>query len=187
MESLPFIFFMSSLHLASAATLVRPCSNDDMAILAAIYEPYVLQTTVTFETVPPSAQEMSERREKILAFGGVYLVAEQEGAVVGYAYAGPYRNRPAYRHTVEASIYIEMTHKRQGIGRLLMERLINECVAQGFRQMVSVVAGADNLASMALHEHCGFRLAGRLTQVGRKFDRWLDTTVFQRELTPITD
>jgi L-amino acid N-acyltransferase YncA len=178
---------MSSLHLTTAATLVRPSDPTDMAAVAAIYEPYVSRSTVTFETEPPSAQEMAARREKVLGFGGVYLVAEQEGAVVGYAYAGPYRSRPAYRHTVEASIYIDGTHKRQGIGRLLMERLINECVARGFKQMVSVVAGAENVPSITLHLHCGFRVVGRLTQVGRKFDTWLDTTLLQRELTPIID
>jgi len=161
---------------------VRPGEQEDVAAIAAIYAHHVRSGTGSFETEAPDASEMQRRRAAMVGQGFPYLVAESEGVLVGYAYAGPYRARPAYRNTVENSVYVRPDAMRQGIGRMLLERLVEECAARGFRQMIAVVGDSGNLASIRLHERAGFRLIGVLRSVGWKHGRWLDTVLLQRAL-----
>lgn len=161
---------------------IRAALMTDIPRIAEIYAAYVTSTTVSFELVPPELAEMERRWRAIQALKAPYLVAESAGQVVGYAYAGAYRSRPAYAYTVENSIYLNPEWTGQGIGRLLLERLIDECTARGFAQMVAVIAGTDNRASIKLHQSCGFVMVGRLQKVGFKFGQWLDSTLMQRAL-----
>ena len=111
-----------------------------------------------------------------------YFVALLDGQVAGYAYAGPYRPRPAYRFTVENSVYLAPAIHRRGVGRQLLERLITDCETRGFRQMIAVIGDSANAASVGLHTRCGFQMIGTHPNVGLKFGRWLDTVMMQREL-----
>jgi L-amino acid N-acyltransferase YncA len=162
--------------------LIRPSTEADIAQIAAIYAHHVLHGTASFETEPPDDAEIARRRSDVLARGLPYLVAEDAGAVAGYAYAGPYRARPAYRFSVEDSVYIEASRAGQGIGSLLLARLIEEAEEAGARQMIAVIGDSANIASVRLHEKFGFRYVGVLRSVGYKFERWLDTVLMQRPL-----
>jgi len=153
-----------------------------MEAVTAIYGHHVLHSPATFELDPPSFDEMLRRRRALVDNDYPYLVAERDGHIVGYTYAGPYRPRPAYRATVENSIYIHPDHERQGIGRALMRALIVECARRDFRQVIAVIGDSANLASIKLREDAGFRLVGTLQSVGFKFGRWLDSVLMQREL-----
>jgi L-amino acid N-acyltransferase YncA len=166
-----------------ADIVVRPASEGDIEAVAAIYAQHVLRGTGSFEAEAPAAEEMRRRRLEVVTRGLPYLVAEAAGgAVVGFAYAAFYRPRAAYRHTVENSVYVRDQEKRHGIGRRLLEALIAECSARGFRQMIAVVGDSANLASIRLHEALGFRPVGTLRAVGRKHGRWLDAVLLQRPL-----
>jgi L-amino acid N-acyltransferase YncA len=119
----------------------------------------------------------------VLLDGGFpYLVAEIDGALAGYAYAGPYRTRPAYRFTVEDSIYIDPAAQRRGVGRALLDRLIEEATRRGFRQMIAVIGDSRQTPSIELHRAAGFRMVGNFENVGYKFERWLDSVLMQRAL-----
>lgn len=161
---------------------VRPSQDGDVAAITAIYAHHVLHGTASFEEAAPDAAEIARRRAAVLAQGFPYLVAESGGAVVGYAYAGLYRVRSAYRFTAEDSIYIHPDRARQGIGRALLPVLIDRCTALGYRQMVAVIGGADNAGSIGLHTAFGFAHVGRLPAVGFKFGRWIDSILMQRPL-----
>ena len=160
---------------------VRSCTLQDMAEVAAIYAHHVLTGTASFEDIPPSLEEMNARRAAVLAHGCPYLVAERGGRIAGYAYAGEFRTRPAYRFTVENTVYLEPSAARAGVGRVLMNEVIARCGQAGFRQMIAVIGG-ENPASVAFHAALGFRCVGQMAAVGFKFGRWLDTTVMQRGL-----
>ncbi|MGH7121027.1 MAG: GNAT family N-acetyltransferase [Acetobacteraceae bacterium] len=162
--------------------LIRPGAETDIAAITAIYAHHVETGTASFETEPPAEQEMRRRRANLAARGYPYLAAEGGSEILGYAYAGPYRARPAYRHTVENSVYVRCDAMRRGIGRSLLEHLIAECAARDFRQMVAIVGDQANSASIRLHECAGFRRIGVLTAVGFKHGRWLDTVLLQRAL-----
>lgn len=162
--------------------VIRPALPTDMARVAAIYRHYVLESTATFEFDPPTAEEMEARRRKVTDNGGPYLVAECGGQVVGYAYAGSYRSRPAYSHTVEDSIYLDADWAGRGIGRKLLLALLDATAAAGFTQAIAVITGSGDGPSIRLHRACGFAHVGCLTAVGRKFDTWLDTILMQRAL-----
>jgi phosphinothricin acetyltransferase len=125
---------------------------------------------------------MTRRFQALIDGGFPYFVAVLEGSVVGYAYASSYRPRPAYRFTVENSVYLRPAAHRRGIGRQLLERLIAECETRGFRQMIAVIGDSANAASVGVHAACGFRMIGTHPHVGLKFGRWLDTVMMQREL-----
>ena len=125
---------------------------------------------------------MARRYEMLRAGGYPYLVAELDGEIVGYAYAGPYRARPAYRWSVEDAIYIAPSSQRRGIGRALLERLIANAEVGGFRQMIAVIGDSANAGSIELHRAAGFRMVGTFDNVGFKFGRWLDTVLMQRAL-----
>jgi phosphinothricin acetyltransferase len=127
---------------------------------------------------------MARRMAALLEGGFPYIVAEMAGGLAGYAYAGPYRPRPAYRHSVEDSIYVDPRFQRRGIGRVLLDRLIADCERRGFRQMIAVIGDSAQTASIELHRAAGFRPIGTVENVGFKFDRWLDTVLMQRALGP---
>ena len=158
-------------------TLVRPAAAADIPAVAAIYALHVQTSFASFEETPPTAEEMRRRFERIVALGLPYLVAEIEGGVRGYAYAAPYRERSAYRFTVENSVYIHHGWGRRGIGRVLLAELIERSAAAGKRQMIAVIGDSGNAASIALHAALGFRHAGTLPSAGFKFGRWVDSVL----------
>jgi len=164
------------------AALIRPVRPADIAAITHIYAHAVLHGTASFELEPPQEAEMARRQDALLAGEFPYLVAEGDGGVLGYAYAGPYRARPAYRFTVEDSVYIAPEAQRRGLGRLLLEALIVESEARGYRQMLAVIGDSAQHASIALHTTLGFRLIGTFEAVGFKFGRWLDSVLMQRPL-----
>jgi L-amino acid N-acyltransferase YncA len=162
--------------------LLRCAELRDLVVITAIYEHAVQYGTASFEIDPPDQPEMTRRYETLRAVGFPFIVAEDQGAVVGYAYAGPYRSRPAYRFSVEDSIYVAPQAQRRGIGRALLQRLLEETERSGFRQMIAVIGDSANLGSIELHRASGFRLVGTFENVGFKFGRWLDSVLMQRPL-----
>lgn len=154
----------------------------DVPAIAAVYAHHVVHGTASFELEPPDETEMAARLGKVLDAGGPWLVArDEDGRVIGYAYASQFRDRPAYRFACENSVYIQHDRRGEGIGRALLALLIVEAERAGFRQMIGVIAGAQP-ASVRLHAACGFKEAGRMRSVGRKFGAWHDTYYMQREL-----
>lgn len=160
--------------------MIRHALPGDLDRITQIYADAVLNGTASYELEPPTRTEMGERFEALMDGGYPYLVAEREGAIVGYAYAGPFRARPAYRFIVEDSIYIAPEAKGAGIGKALMQALIDETTALGFRQIVAVIGdGHAESASVRLHERLGFHHTGRMEGSGYKHGRWLDTVFMQ--------
>jgi phosphinothricin acetyltransferase len=167
---------------AMPAPEIRPATEADLPAITEIYEHAVRHGTATFELISPDLTEMT-RRFKTLTDGGYpYLAAALDGRVIGYAYAGPYRPRPAYRFSVEDSIYIDPHAQRRGVGRVLLEHLIEECERRGFRQMIAVIGDSAQAPSIELHRALGFRMIGAVENVGYKFGRWLDSVNMQRAL-----
>jgi phosphinothricin acetyltransferase len=162
---------------------IRPAAAADLRSITEIYDHAVRYGTATFELIPPDLAEMTRRFAVLVDGGFPYLVAAMEGRVVGYAYAGAYRPRPAYRFTVENSVYLEPSIHRRGIGLRLMERLIAACEARGYRQMIAVIGDSANAGSIGVHTRCGFQMIGTHPNVGFKFGRWLDTVMMQRALS----
>jgi len=162
--------------------LIRDSRGTDVPAIHAIYEHYVLRGLATFEEVTPTLDELRNRRDVLRAMDMPHLVAELEGRVVGYSYAGPYRARPAYRFTVENSVYIEDGLSGRGVGTALLTELIARCQRGPWRQMVAVIGDSANAASIALHRRLGFRHIGTLEAVGFKLGRWVDTVFMQRAL-----
>ena len=165
-----------------SAIEIRPASEADLPAITAIYEHAVLKGTATFELIAPDLAEMHRRFDALSSGGFPYLVATLDGRVVGYAYAGAYRPRPAYRFTVENSIYLQPAIHRRGIGMTLMRRVIDECERRGYRQMIAVIGDSANAGSVGLHRACGFQMIGTHPNVGLKFGRWLDIVVMQLAL-----
>jgi L-amino acid N-acyltransferase YncA len=161
---------------------IRPATPADLSAVTRIYDHAVRQGTASFEIEPPDETEMARRYRALLGGGYPYLVAERDGKLAGYAYAGAYRTRPAYRWTVEDSVYVDPAASRQGIGRALLDGLIAECTARDFRQMIAVIGDSAQTASIELHRAAGFRLVGTIENVGFKFGRWLDSVIMQRAL-----
>ncbi len=160
---------------------IRPATPSDIPAITTIYAHYVATSVATFELIPPSEAEMLDRYVQLASAGFPYLVMESDARVLGYAYAGPYRPRPAYRFTVEDTIYLAPEAVGRGLGAQLLGELIAQCQSQGHKQMIAVIGGASE-ASCRLHARLGFHEAGRLANVGYKFDRWLDTLLMQRAL-----
>ena len=169
---------------AMNALRVRLATDADVPAIAAIYAHHVATGTASFELLPPSVNEMRERFDACRKGDSPFFVAVRAGRVVGYAYAGPYRARPAYRHTVENSVYVDPGEIGRGVGSALLPVLIEHCAARGFRQMIAIIGGSDNAASIRLHAKHGFVEAGRLVAVGYKHERWLDTVMMQIALGP---
>lgn len=161
---------------------IRDGSVADIDAVQSIYKREVLEAIATFEKIPPTLDEMLNRRAAILQHGLPYLVAEIGGKVVGYSYASEYRARSAYNKTVEDAIYINPDYHGRGIGRLLLETLITKCEAADFYQMIAIIGDSDNRGSIALHKKLGFRNVGTLKSVGFKFGRWVDSVIMQRQL-----
>jgi phosphinothricin acetyltransferase len=161
---------------------IRPTVAADLPAITDIYAHAVRFGTATFELIPPDLDEMTGRFEALDGAGYPHFVAALEGRVIGYAYAAAYRPRPAYRFTVENSVYLQPAVHRRGIGRQLLLRLIHECQARGFRQMIAVIGDSANAASIGVHSRCGFEMIGTHANVGFKFGRWLDTVLMQLAL-----
>ena len=162
--------------------IIRPASEADLPAITDIYDREVREGTATFELDPPDLAEMTRRFRSLMDGGFPYLAAEVDGRTVGYAYAGPYRPRPAYRFTVENSVYLHPSTHRRGIGLQLMQRLLAECVQRGYRQMIAVIGDSANAGSVGLHTRLGFQMIGTHPNVGLKFGRWLDTVMMQLPL-----
>ncbi len=161
---------------------IRPAAAADLPFVTEIYQHAVLYGTATFELIAPDLAEMTRRFDTLTAGGFPYLVAALGGRVIGYAYAGPYRPRPAYRFAVENSVYLQPAAHRRGIGMQLLQRLIGESEARGYRQMIAVIGDSANAGSIGVHAKCGFQMIGTHPDVGFKFGRWLDTVMMQRAL-----
>jgi phosphinothricin acetyltransferase len=165
-----------------ADVVIRPSRDSDVPAITEIYRRNVVEGTGSFEVVAPDEGEIARRRDDVIRRGCPWLVAEIDGAVVGYAYAGPFRAREAYRFTVEDSVYVKPESFRQGVGRLLLEKLIDECRRAGYKQLLALIGDSRNTGSIRVHEVCGFQHCGVMKNVGVKFDRWLDVVVMQLEL-----
>jgi len=162
---------------------IRAATPADIPHIARIYAPAVTSGSSSFELEAPDEAEMARRMQTVRDGGYPYLAAEVGGRFAGYAYASVYRTRPAYRFSVEDSIYIDPDMQRRGVGRALLAALIDECEARGFRQMLAVIGDSPNQpGSVGLHEVCGFRIVGQLPGIGYKFGRWVDTLLMQRAL-----
>ena len=171
----------------SGDVIIRPSRDEDIGAIAAIYGHHVLHGLASFEETPPELAEMARRRGDILARGLPYLVAAREGRVVGYCYAGPFRPRVGYRYTLEDSIYIDAAEVGRGIGRALLQPVIERCEELGYRQMVAVIGGRETVASIRLHAALGFTHVGVFAGIGFKFGRWVDTVLMQKALGPGAD
>lgn len=167
-----------------SAVSIRPAKPADIPAITRIYAHAVIHGTASFELDPPDEAEMTARMQALLGGGFPYLAAESGGELLGSAYAGHYRTRPAYRFTVEDSIYIAPQAQRRGVGRALLDRLIVEAESRGFRQMLAVIGDSAQTASIELHRAAGFRMVGAFESVGYKFGRWLDSVMMQRTLGP---
>jgi phosphinothricin acetyltransferase len=161
---------------------IRPATEADLALVTEIYDHEVRYGTATFELIPPDLAEMTRRFKALMDGGFPYFVAEADGRVIGYAFAGPYRPRPAYRFTVENSVYLQPAIHRRGIGLQLLQRLIAESTQRGYRQMIAVIGDSANAGSIGVHTRCGFQMIGTHPKVGLKFGRWLDTVMMQLAL-----
>ena len=161
---------------------IRPSKAADVAAIAEIYGYHVLNGLASFELLAPSADEIAKRRADVVGKNFPYLTAEVDGKVVGYAYASLYRARPAYRHTLEDSVYVHKDYAGRGIGKLLLDSLIEACEKAGCRQLIAVIGDSDNHGSIKLHAACGFEHVGVMKAVGFKFGRWVDSVYMQREI-----
>jgi phosphinothricin acetyltransferase len=162
--------------------VIRSATPDDIPAITRIYAHAVRHGTASFEIDPPDEAEMARRQGALLDGNYPYLAAERAGELAGYAYAGPYRPRRAYRFSVEDSIYIAPHAQRLGIGRVLLAELIAAATERRFRQMIVVIGDSGQAASIELHRALGFRMIGAIEAVGNKFDPWLDTVIMQRPL-----
>jgi L-amino acid N-acyltransferase YncA len=162
---------------------IRPATAADTPVITRIYAHAVRHGTASFELEPPDEAEMLRRQRALIDGGFPYIVAERNGAVLGYAYAAAFRPRPAYRFSVEDSVYIAPEAQRQGVGRVLLDALIAHSTELGFRQMIAVIGDSTlQAASIGLHAAAGFRMIGTIDAVGYKFGRWLDSVYMQRAL-----
>jgi L-amino acid N-acyltransferase YncA len=180
---------------AAGHARIRAAEANDLGVIAGIFAHYVTTSVSTFEETPPTVREWENKLSGISELGLPFLVVEAGGrdggdggggrdaAVAGYAYAGPWRPKPAYRHTVEDSVYLAPGWTGRGLGRMLLTALLARCARAGARQMIAVIADSGADASVALHRACGFTDAGRLAGVGFKHGLWLDTLLLQRGLT----
>ena len=161
---------------------IRSATEADVPDMQAIYAHHVLNGTGTFEEEPPSVEEIAARFHAIVDHGSVWLVAVDATGVLGFGYYGPFRDRSAYRFTVEDSIYVREDVRGQGVGKALVTRLIELATAQGARQMIAVIGDSDNVGSIGVHASLGFNRVGNMRAVGIKFGRWIDVVTMQRAL-----
>ena len=161
---------------------IRDANEADLPEIQAIYAHHVLTGTGTFEEVPPSVEEITERFLAATGRGWVWLVATDATGVLGYAYYTQFRDRSAYRFAAENSVYIREDVRGQGVGKLLVSRLVEVAEARGFRQMIAVIGDSENAGSIGVHASLGFRIVGTLHAAGIKFGRWIDVVFMQRAL-----
>lgn len=161
---------------------IRPSRDEDLPAISAIYGHHVLHATGTFETVPPTEAEMAARRADVLAKGLPYLVVEDEGQVLGFAYCQWFKPRPAYRFSAEDSIYLHPDARGRGLGRQLLAALIEQAQQAGLRKLIAVIGDSANAASIGVHRSQGFEPAGVIRSCGWKFDRWLDIVLMEKTL-----
>jgi L-amino acid N-acyltransferase YncA len=162
---------------------IRSATHADLDAVAEIYAHYVEHSVATFDTTPLTVDQWDAKLADLTARGLPFLVADEGAGPIGFAYAGPWRPKPAYRHTVEDTIYLAPGYTGKGLGLALLDAVLAACVAAGVRQVVAVIADTGNDASAALHRRLGFSDAGRLAGVGHKHGRWVDTLLMQRDLT----
>ena len=168
--------------MSAPSLLIRPSTPTDLPAITAIYAWNVLNGTGTFELEAPDAAEMTRRRDDVLSKGLPWLVAQRDGAVLGYAYANHFRPRRAYRFCLEDSVYLAADARGQGLGRLLLAELMARCEAAGARQMLAVIGDSANLGSIGVHRTLGFEHVGVMKAAGWKFERWLDVVIMQKSL-----
>ena len=173
---------MMTQQISSQALRVRDARVSDMKAVQTIYAQQVLQGFATFEEIPPTVAALCARRARVLELGSPYLVAVLNGQVVGYSYGTAYRPRPAYRDTIEDSVYVAEALRGRGVGRSLLSALIARCETGPWRQMIAVIGDSGNAGSIELHARLGFRRVGTLEAVGYKLGRWVDTVLMQRAL-----
>lgn len=161
-------------------TKIRPSTDADIAAITAIYAHHVLHGTGTFETTPPTVEDMAGRRADVLSKGLPYLVVEDASGVLGFAYCNWFKPRPAYRYSAEDSIYLAPTAHGKGLGRLLLEELMAQAERAGVRKLIAVIGDSANKGSVGVHRACGFQPVGVLANCGWKFDRWLDVVLMDR-------
>lgn len=161
---------------------VRDAAATDLPIIQSIYAHHVLHGLASFEEVPPDLAEIERRFRDISERGLPYVVAELDGKVAAYAYAGPYRSRPAYRHSLEDSVYVAGDAGGRGLGRAVLATVIDRTAALGYRQLIAIIGDSENAASIGLHRALGFRHVGNLRAVGFKFGRWVDSVLMQLPL-----
>ncbi|MGD0104929.1 MAG: N-acetyltransferase family protein [Rhodopila sp.] len=161
---------------------IRDATDADVPDIQAIYAHHVLHGTGTFEEEPPPVEEILERFHKVVDGGSVWLVATDATGVLGYGYYAPFRDRSAYRFTVEDSIYVREDVRGQGVGKALVSRLIDLATAAGLRQMIAVIGDSQNVSSIGVHASLGFLMVGTMRSTGIKFGRWIDVVTMQRPL-----
>ena len=162
--------------------LIRPSREDDIAAITAIYGHHVLHSTGTFETEAPGIADMTARRADVLSKGLPYLVAEEDGRIVGFAYGNWFKPRPAYRYSVEDSIYLAPDAHRQGLGRALLAELLAVCETAGIRKVMAIIGDSANTGSIGVHRALGFEQAGIIQSCGWKFGAWRDIVIMQKTL-----
>ena len=161
---------------------IRPSRDEDLPAISAIYGHHVLHATGTFETVPPTEAEMAARRTDVLAKGLPYLVVEDAGQVLGFAYCQWFKPRPAYRFSAEDSIYLHPDARGRGLGQQLLAALVEQAQQAGLRKLIAVIGDSANAASIGVHRSQGFESAGVIRSCGWKFDRWLDIVLMEKTL-----
>jgi L-amino acid N-acyltransferase YncA len=162
--------------------VIRQAQESDLSEIQVIYAHYVLGALASFEIKPPDQAELTRRWKAIVESGFPYLVAEVDGEIGGYAYASAFRPRPAYNHTVEDSVYVSPDFLGQGLGKSLLNMLIENCTSLGLRQMIAVIGDSENHPSINLHKKCGFTQVGVMPSTGFKLNRWVDSVFMQRTL-----
>jgi L-amino acid N-acyltransferase YncA len=170
------------MHVHPDSLRIRPATDADVAAITAIYGGYVRTHLATFELDAPGRDEMAARMNAIVAAGLPYLACEIDGQVVGYSYAAPFRPRPAYRFTLETSIYIAPQQLGLGIGRQLLGRLVTACDEAGYRELIAAIGDSSNQRSIRVHRGAGYEHVGTYRNVGFKFDHWVDVVLMQRSL-----
>ena len=164
--------------------MIRPSRDEDIAAITAIYAHHVLNGTGTFEIDPPSVADMTSRRADVLAKGLPFIVAEEAGQVIGYAYCTWFKPRPAYRFSAEDSIYLAPGVHGKGIGRALLAELAAQAERVGIRKLIAVIGDSSNAGSVGVHRSLGFEHVGILKSCGWKFDQWLDVVLMEKAIGP---
>ena len=162
--------------------LLRDVTEADIPQIQPIYAHHVLHGAASFEEIPPDIAEMRDRFAALKSKHMPYIAAVEDGRILGYAYAGPYRPRPAYRYTVEDSIYLAPDQAGRGLGKKLLSEIIARCTARGFRQMIAIIGDSGNAGFINLHRYLGFAMIGTFPAVGFKFGRWIDSVLMQKAL-----